>query len=66
MCKHRSSAEVHVGPLPVCYEVPSTGNHRMEKILLMTAQQISTDKYSMLTFLDPVPSGRNSSHGLGI
>lgn len=32
MYKLRSSAEVHVGPLPVCYEVPSTGNHLMEKI----------------------------------
>lgn len=34
MCKHRSLAEVHVGPLPVCYEVPSTGNHRTEKIFI--------------------------------
>lgn len=37
-----------------------------KRFLLMAGQQISTDKYSMLTFLDPVLSGRNSSRGLGI
>lgn len=37
-----------------------------KRFLLMTGQQISTDKYSMLTFLDPVLSGRNSSRGLEI
>lgn len=31
-CANRSSAEVQLGPLPVCYEVPSTGNHHIEKI----------------------------------